>query len=76
MQASYDKVNNDTEYEYEEKSYQWKCTASHEEMVDGYQIPYDEIKKMSTEMLLSAYLNYPLLGNIFCYDNNMLGFTY
>ncbi len=72
--ASYDAIKNNAEYVYEEKSYQWKCMASHDEMVAAYQIPDDEIKKMSTKMLLSAYLNYPLLGNMFAYNSNEFGF--
>lgn len=73
--AVYDEINKTTEYVYEEKSYQWKCIASHDEMVAAYQIPDDEIKKMSTEMLLSAYLNYPLLIDMFVYNTNEMGFN-
>lgn len=73
--AAYDEINRNTEYVYKEKSYQWKCIASHDEMVTAYQIPDDEIKKMSTEMLLSAYLNYPLLIDMFVYNTNEMGFN-
>lgn len=68
-------VEKDNKYVYPitEKSSQWK-QFDHQEMLDAIQIPDDEIKKMDTQKLLDAVLDYPLLGDIYAYNSTQTGF--
>ncbi len=66
--------NINSEYKYAEISREQKMSVSHQEIVDAYQIPTDKIESMTTEELLSAYLNYPLLGDMFAYNTTEMGF--
>ncbi len=72
-----DNTSKKNEYTYKvtPESLQWKEFNSHQEMVDACQIPYDEIEKMTTEELISAYLNYPLLGDMYAYSSMEIGFN-
>lgn len=77
--AAYDfdksSVRNDYKYKITSDSVEWKTFNSHEEMVAACQIADDEIKEMTTDMLVSAYLNYPLLGDMYAYNTIETGFT-
>lgn len=74
---SFDKSmgQNDYEYEITSDSAEWKTFNSHNEMVAACQIADDEIKEMTTDMLISAYLNYPLLGDMYAYNTIEMGFA-
>lgn len=71
-----DEVAKSAEYEYEinSNSPKWKEFISHDEMVAACRIPDEKIKDMSTEQLVSAYLNYPLLGDMYAYNTTEMGF--
>lgn len=75
--ASSDEIDKSFEYKYKitSESIEWKEFVSHQEMVDACQLSDHEIKKMSTEKLLSAYLNYPLLGDMYAYSTTEAGFN-
>ena len=75
--AALDNTSKNYEYTYKvtPESSEWKEFNSHQEMVDACQIPYDEIEKMTTEELISAYLNYPLLGDMYAYSSIEIGFN-
>jgi hypothetical protein len=68
-------VQDDYEYKITSDSDEWKTLNSHDEMVAACQIADDEIKEMTTDMLVSAYLNYPLLGDMYAYNTIETGFT-
>lgn len=74
---AFDKSNVKDDYEYKitSESVEWKAFRSHDEMVAACQIADNEIKEMSTDMLVSAYLNYPLLGDMYAYSTIEAGFT-
>ena len=70
--AAYDfdesSVQNDYQYKITSDCAEWKTLNSHDEMVAACQIADDEIQEMTTDMLVSAYLNYPLLGDMYAYN--------
>lgn len=68
-------MQNDYKYKITSDSVVWKTFNTHDEMVAACQIPDDEIKEMTTDMLVSAYLNYPLLGDMYAYNTIETGFT-
>lgn len=66
---------NYTGYEYPIRpgSPEWAELENHQEMVDACQIPEDELSCMSTEALAQTVLAYPLIADIFAYDNYETG---
>lgn len=77
--AAYDidepSVQNNYQYKITSDSAEWKTLNSHDEMVAACQIADDEIQEMTTDMLVSAYLNYPLLGDMYAYNSIETGFA-
>lgn len=77
--AAYDfdesSVQNDYQYKITSDCAEWKTLNSHDEMVAACQIADDEIQEMTTDMLVSAYLNYPLLGDMYAYNTIETGFA-
>lgn len=77
--AAYDidesSVQNDYQYKITSDCAEWKTLNSHDEMVSACQIADDEIQEMTTDMLVSAYLNYPLLGDMYAYNTIETGFA-
>lgn len=53
---------------------EWKLLKSHSRKVDVCQIPENVLKKMSTQELIETCIEYPLLGDMFAYDNLNRGF--
>ncbi|MBC7914346.1 MAG: hypothetical protein H7Y07_09510 [Pyrinomonadaceae bacterium] len=53
----------------------WKQLKFHEEKVRVCQIPDGVLKAMSTKDLLQSCLNYPLLFDMYAYDNLQIGFS-
>lgn len=54
---------------------QWKAFQSHQEMVDACQIPKNVLKTISTEKLLQLCLDYPLLFDIYAFNQISNGFN-
>lgn len=77
--AAYDidepSVQNNYQYKITSDSAEWKTLNSHDEMVAACRIADDEIQEMTTDMLVSAYLNYPLLGDMYAYNSIETGFA-
>lgn len=77
--AAYDidesSVQNNYQYKITSDCAEWKTLNSHDEMVAACQIADDEIQEMTTDMLVSAYLNYPLLGDMYAYNTIETGFA-
>lgn len=77
--AAYDfdesSVQNDYQYKITSDCVEWKTLNTHDEMVAACQIADDEIQEMTTDMLVSAYLNYPLLGDMYAYNTIEAGFA-
>lgn len=77
--AAYDidesSAQNNYQYKITSDSAEWKTLNSHDEMVAACQIADDEIQEMTTDMLVSAYLNYPLLGDMYAYNSIETGFA-
>ena len=77
--AAYDfdesSVQKDYQYKITSDCAEWKTLNSHDEMVAACQIADDEIQEMTTDMLVSAYLNYPLLGDMYAYNTIETGFA-
>lgn len=77
--AAYDfdesSVQNDYQYKITSDCAEWKTLNSHDEMVAACRIADDEIQEMTTDMLVSAYLNYPLLGDMYAYNTIETGFA-
>ncbi len=53
---------------------EWRQFQTHDEMIRHCQIPDSIISSMSTKDLLESYLNYPLIMDMFAYDNLKDGF--
>lgn len=64
-------------YEYPVKpgSEQWKAFTNHIEMINSCQIPNSILPNMTTEDLIQTCLNYPLYGDMFCYNYIQQGFN-
>lgn len=77
--AAYDidesSVQKDYQYKITSDCAEWKTLNSHDEMVAACQIADDELQEMTTDMLVSAYLNYPLLGDMYAYNTIETGFA-
>lgn len=77
--AAYDidesSAQNKYQYKITSDSAEWKTLNSHDEMVAACQIADDEIQEMTTDMLVLAYLNYPLLGDMYAYNSIETGFA-
>lgn len=77
--AAYDidesSVQHDYQYKITSDCAEWKTLTTHDEMVAACQIADDEIQEMTTDMLVSAYLNYPLLGDMYAYNTIETGFA-
>ena len=77
--AAYDidesSAQNNYQYKITSDSAEWKTLNSHDEMVAACQIADDEIQEMTTDMLVLAYLNYPLLGDMYAYNSIETGFA-
>ncbi|MCX8130744.1 MAG: hypothetical protein N3I35_11670 [Clostridia bacterium] len=52
----------------------WKNFKTHAEMVEACQIPKDVLKKMSTEELAKAVMDYPLFVDIFLFNTRQQGY--
>lgn len=57
------------------KSEIWRTFTTHQQMVNVCIIPMDTLKKMSTKNLIDCYLNYPLLFDVFAFNNIQQGFN-
>ncbi len=64
-------------YDYPAKpgSPEWKSLTSHAEMVEACQIPAEVLKNMTTASLVETVSNYPLIYDMYAYNNIQLGFT-
>ncbi|MBE9917792.1 hypothetical protein G8C92_27710 [Paenibacillus donghaensis] len=51
----------------------WADLSSKQEMLDATRIPNDVLKRMTTEEVVNAVLNYPLVINIYAYDSYEAG---
>lgn len=52
----------------------WAKLQSHNEMVEVCQLPQDTLKNISTAGLIQTVLNYPLLSDMFAFDETQSGF--
>lgn len=52
---------------------EWATFTSKEQMLEATRISQDDLQKMSTEQLIDAVLNYPLIINIYLYDSYEVG---
>lgn len=52
----------------------WKKLKSHDDMINICQIPDNLIQQMNTQELLESCLKYPLLFDMYAYDNPKIGF--
>lgn len=79
-----DGVNKDGETEYtvsEPYAYptvpgseEWKSFGSHTQMIEACQVPEDILENMTTAALLETVLNYPLLIDVFNFEDESLGY--
>jgi hypothetical protein len=53
---------------------EWEAFTSHEAMVRACQIPEGLLKNLSTEELIDAVLDYPLLGDMRLFNSLQMGF--
>lgn len=53
---------------------EWAALNSHEEMLRVCQVPESVLQDMSTEGLIETCLNYPLYGDMMCYNSFQQGF--
>lgn len=53
---------------------EWKSLNSNDAMIDACQIPLTVLNDMSTASLVETIINYPLINNMFAYDNIQMGF--
>ena len=53
---------------------EWEAFTSHEAMVRACQIPEGLLEKLSTEELIDAVLDYPLLGDMRLFNSLQMGF--
>lgn len=63
-------------YQYPTKpgTQEWSYLKTHNEMVKACQIPENLLNKMSTNELIRACFDYPLLGDLVLYNNIQQGF--
>lgn len=61
-------TNNNYKYEVTPADHQWANFTNKDEMVNACKIPNDVLMKMSTEKLVNAVLDYPLIINIYAYN--------
>ena len=63
-------------YDYPIKpgSNEWKSLTTHTEMIEACQIPAEVLKDMTTASLVETVLNYPLINDMYAYNNIQLGF--
>lgn len=52
----------------------WKTFETHQEMVEACSIPEAILKNMNTDVLVKLVMEYPLLGDIYAFDNIETGF--
>jgi len=57
------------------KSEIWRTFTTHEQMINACIIPGDTLKNISTKNLIVCYLNYPLLFDVFAFNNIQQGFN-
>ncbi|WP_334072558.1 MULTISPECIES: hypothetical protein [Paenibacillus] len=57
------------EYQITPDDPEWANLSSKREMLDVTRIPNDVLKKMTTEEVVNAVLDYPLVINIYAYDS-------
>jgi hypothetical protein len=68
-------INEDNwEYPIKPGQPEWKNLKSKQEMTNNCQIPTNYLTKMTTDRLIKLCLDYPLLPDIFFYDNLKEGF--
>ncbi len=56
-------------------SKEWKDFDSHQQMIDACTIPEGLIEKLSTEELYQLVMEYPLISDVFFYDDAVAGFN-
>jgi hypothetical protein len=67
------KSNERFEYKITPDDPEWANLSSKQEMLDATRIPNDILKRMTTEEVVSAVLEYPLVINIYAYDSYEAG---
>lgn len=67
------KTNNEYKYEVTTADKQWSKFKSRDEMVNACKISENDLEKMTTEELVYAVLDYPLLINLYAYDSYEAG---
>lgn len=70
---SMDEDSNQYEYKITPKDAEWKNFKSHDEMVAACRIPSEIVKKMTTEALVNAVMDYPLLIDLLAFNSNEEG---
>lgn len=68
-----EKTNKIFEYSITPNDQEWKELSSKQEMLDATRIPSDVLEKMTTEEVVNAVLDYPLVINIYAYDTYEAG---
>ncbi|MBT2287412.1 hypothetical protein J7E78_28385 [Paenibacillus polymyxa] len=61
------------EYKITPSDQEWAKLSNKQEMLDATRIPIDVLKKMTTEEVVNAVINYPLVINIYAYDSYEAG---
>ena len=56
-------------------SEEWKALSSNEEKISACQIPYKQLSSIATFELIQVCLNYPLLPDVFAFNNAKDGFV-
>lgn len=64
---------NDLIFPIDTDSNQWKNMTSHVEMIRACNVPDDVLCQSSTEELLNLVLDYPILCDVFAYNDNLEG---
>lgn len=67
-------AQNSYNYPIKPGSEKWNAFTTHQEMIDACQIPQDTLDRISTQKLFLSIVTYPLLGDIFFFNNMQLGF--
>lgn len=66
-------VHEDVIYELTPNDEEWAKLNTIDEMIEACRISDDTLKKMTTEELLNAVLNFPLIVNLYLYDDEEVG---
>jgi hypothetical protein len=65
--------SNHYEYKITPNDAEWKNFKTHDEMVAACRIPSEIVKKMTTEQLVNAVMDYPLLIDLLAFNSNEEG---